>query len=98
MKRPCVKRLAVGIAAPALLFCTLFCRDADAKALAIAAAPLVMLFFRMTGDYMLFRSTVLELGNGDALCAQSAGLLLFLAGGLVRDRLRRSGRRLHASA
>lgn len=86
------------IAAPALLFCTLFCRDADAKALAIAAAPLVMLFFRMTGDYMLFRSTVLELGNGDALCAQSAGLLLFLAGGLVRDRLRRSGRRLHASA
>lgn len=75
------------IAAPALLFCVLYCRDANAKALAIAAAPFVMLFFRMTGDYSLFRSTVLELGNGDALCAQTAGLLLLLAGGAVRDRI-----------
>ena len=41
----------------------------------------------MIGDYTLFRSAVLELGTGDALMAQSAGLLLLLSAGLVRDRV-----------
>ena len=86
------------IAAPTLLGCALFCRDANAKALAIAAAPFVMLFFQMIGDYMLFRSAVLELGTGDALTAQSAGFLFLLAGGFVRDRLNERRRRLHAPA
>ena len=86
------------IAAPTLVLCALFCRDANARALAIAAAPFVMLFFQMIGDYMLFKSTVLELGSFDALCAQSAGLLFLLSGGLVRDRLNGLKRRLHAPA
>ena len=86
------------IAAPTLVLCALFCRDANAKALAIAAAPFVMLFFQMVGDYMLFKSTVLELGSFDALCAQSAGLLALLVGGLLRDRLYMLRRRLHAPA
>ena len=86
------------IAAPTLLLGFFFCRDANAGVLAIAAAPFFMLFFRMTGDYMLFRSTVLELGNGDALCAQSAGLLFLLAGGRIRDRLRIVRNRLQAPA
>lgn len=85
-------------AAPTLLFCVLFCRDVNAKALAIAAAPLVMLFFQMIGDYMLFRSAVLELGSGDALTAQSSGILFLLCGGLVRDRIGEIRRRLRASA
>ena len=37
-------------AAPTLVLCALLCRDANAKALAIAAAPFVMLFFQMVGD------------------------------------------------
>ena len=86
------------IAASTLVFCTLFCRDANARALAIAAAPCVMLFFQMVGDYMLFKSAVLELGSFDALCAQSAGLLALLVGGLVRDRVNGLKRRLHAPA
>ena len=75
------------IAAPTLLLSAFVCRDANARALAIAAAPFVMLFFQMVGDYMLFKSAVLELGSGDAFCAQSAGLLALLVGGLLRDRL-----------
>lgn len=86
------------VAAPTLVLCALFCRDANAKALAVAAAPFIMLLFRMTGDYMLFQSAVLELGNEDALCAQSAGLLVLLTGGLVRDRLIGLHNRLHAPA
>ena len=86
------------IAAPTLVLCILFCRDANARALAIAAAPFVMLFFQMVGDYMLFKSAVLELGSFDALCAQSAGLLALLVGGLVRDRVNGLRRRLHAPA
>ena len=86
------------IAAPTLVLCALFCRDANARALAIAAAPFVMLFFQMVGDYMLFKSAVLELGSFDALCAQSAGLLALLVGGFVRDRVNGLRRRLHAPA
>lgn len=86
------------IAAATLLMSALYCRDANAKALAIAAAPFVTLVFQMAGDFVLFKSTVLELGNGDALCAQSAGLLVLLIGGLVRDRLYTLRRRLHAPA
>ena len=86
------------IAAPTLLISALYCRDANARALAIAAAPFVMLFFQMTGDYMLFRSEVLELGTGDALLAQSASLLLLLAGGFARDRLLALRKRLRAPA
>ena len=81
------------IAFSTLVVCLFFCRDANAKALAVAAAPFVMLVCRMAGDYMLFRSTVLELGNGDALCAQTAGCLLLLTGEFMRDRLRRRQRR-----
>ena len=66
----------------------LYCRDANAKALAIAAAPFVMLFFQMIGDYTLFQSAVLELGNADALTAQTVGSGLLLAGGCAWERLR----------
>lgn len=85
------------IALPTAALAALYCRDANAKALAIAAAPFGMLVFQMIGDYTLFQSTVLELGNGDTLCAQSAGLLFLLTGGLVRSRF---GERmpLHAPA
>lgn len=86
------------IAAPTLFLCLLLCREANARALAIAAAPFVMLFFQMIGDYTLFRSAVLELGTGDALMAQSAGLLLLLSAGLVRDRVIEFRKRLHAPA
>jgi hypothetical protein len=86
------------IAAPTLVLCALLCRDANARALAIAAAPFVMLFFQMIGDFLLFKSAVLELGNEDALTAQSAGLLVLLTGGLVRDRLAQLRLRLHAPA
>ena len=86
------------IAAPTLALCALVCRDANARALAIAAAPFIMLFFQMIGDYMLFKNTVLELGSFDALCAQSAGLLALLTGGLVRDRVNGLKRRLRAPA
>ena len=85
--------------AAAALVCTPLCRDRNAKTLAIAAAPLVMLMFRMAGDYALFRSTVLELGTGDALCAQTVGLLVLLAAGTLMDRLwTLRQRRLQASA
>ncbi len=67
------------IAAPTLIFAALFCREANAKALAIAAAPFGMLLWRAFGDYTLFQSAVLELGNADALTAQAVGILLLLA-------------------
>ena len=86
------------IAAPTLILCVLVCRDANAKALAIAAAPFVMLFLQMIGDYVLFKSAVLELGTGDALCAQSAGLLALFAAGTILDRLSTVHRRLRALA
>lgn len=86
------------IAAPTLLLSLLFCREANARALAIAAAPFVMLFFQMVGDYTLFRSAVLELGTGDALTAQSAGLFLLLLCGTLRDRVIDIRKRLHAPA
>lgn len=86
------------IAAPALVFAALFCRDANAKALAIAAAPFGMLLWRAFGDYTLFQSAVLELGNADAMTAEAVGMLVLLAGGFVRDRLLRAGKRLHAPA
>lgn len=75
------------IAATALVFAALFCRDANAKALAIAAAPFGMLLWRAFGDYTLFQSAVLELGNADAMTAEAVGMLVLLAGGFVRDRL-----------
>lgn len=86
------------IAAPTVLLGMLFCREANARMLAIAAAPFVMLFFQMIGDFTLFRSAVLELGTGDALVSQSAGLLILLSAGLVRDRVIEVRRRLHAPA
>jgi hypothetical protein len=86
------------IAVPALLFGMLFCRDVNAKALAVAAAPFVMLLFQMIGDYTLFCSAVLELGTGDALTAQSSGFLALLIAGLMRDRIGKIRRRLHAPA
>jgi len=86
------------IAAPTLVLCVIVCRDANARALAIAAAPFVMLFFQMIGDFLLFKSAVLELGSFDALCAQSAGFLALLVGGFVRDRVNGLRRRLHAPA
>ena len=76
------------IAVPTAVFSVFYCRDANAKALAAAAAPFVSLLMRAIGDYTLFQSTVIELGNGDALCAQSAGLLLLLSGGAAHVRLR----------
>lgn len=74
------------IAVPTALFSVFYCRDANAKALAIAAAPFVSLLMRAVGDYTLFRSAVLELGSGEALCAQTAGLLLLLVGGALQMR------------
>ena len=84
------------IAFSTIVVCLFFCRDANAKALAVAAAPFVMLVCRMAGDYMLFRSTVLELGNGDALCAQIVGMFLLILFGAVRDRVSLRLRRIHA--
>lgn len=84
------------IALPTLLFAALYARDKNAAALAVAASPFVMLLFRMAGDWMLFNSAVLELGNADALAAQAMGLLLLLAcGAFVK---RREVRRAHAAA
>ena len=83
---PLFFELGLLAAAPAVLFAALYCRDANAKALAVAAAPFVTLLMRAVGDYTLFQSTVLEIGNGDALCAQAAGLLLLLTGGAVLKR------------
>ena len=84
------------IAAAALL-CMPFCRDEKAKALAIAAAPVMMLLWRTAGDYALFQSAVVQFGSGDALCAQSAGLLCLLTGKLAASRLLLRNR-LHAGA
>ena len=75
------------VAVPTAVFSVFYCRDAKAKALAIAAAPFVSLLMRAIGDYTLFQSAVIELGNGDALCAQAAGLLLLLAGSAAYVRL-----------
>ena len=83
---PLFFELGLLAAAPAVLFAALYCRDANAKALAVAAAPFVTLLMRAVGDYTMFQSAVLELGSGDALCAQAAGLLLLLAGGAVLKR------------
>lgn len=85
-------------AVPTALLSAVYCRDRNAKALAIAAAPFIMLFFRAVGDYMLFQSAVLELGDGDSLTAQSAGFLLLLFGGLVSERFLVRLRRLHPAA
>lgn len=73
-------------AVPAAVLAQFYCRDRNAKALAVAAAPFVMLFCRAVGDYTLFHSAVLELGNGDAFAAQTAGLLLLLLGGALYGR------------
>ena len=86
------------IAAPALVFAALFCRDANAKALAIAAAPFGMLLWRAFGDYTLFQSAVLELGNADAMTAEAVGMLVLLAGGCAWERLRSIRIRKCASA
>ncbi len=86
------------IAAPTLIFAALFCREANAKALAIAAAPFGMLLWRAFGDYTLFQSAVLELGNADALTAEAVGLLVLLAGGCAWERLRSIRLRKCASA
>lgn len=86
------------VALPTLMLGALYCRDANAKALAIAAAPFFMLLLQAIGDYMLFHSTVLELGNEDTLCAQAAGSVLLLTGELLLDRLGKSRRRVHAPA
>ena len=67
------------IAVPTLLVSMLYCRDPNARALALAAAPFFMLLCRAGADYTLFKSAVLELGNEDALTAQAVGILLLLA-------------------
>ena len=83
---PLFPELGLLVACPGVVFAQFYCRDRNAKALAVAAAPFVMLFCRAVGDYTLFQSAVLELGNGDALTAQTAGLLLLLAGGALVER------------
>ena len=66
------------IAAPTLLTAALYGRDWNARLLAVAAAPFVMLLLRAIGDYTLFKSTVLELGDADAFAAQTIGLFFVL--------------------
>lgn len=95
---PLFPELGFLIAAPTAVLAALYCRDANAKALAIAAAPFFMLLLQAIGDYMLFHSTVLELGNEDALCAQTVGSGLLLAGGCAWERLRSIRIRKCASA
>ena len=85
------------IAVPTALLSVFYCRDANAKALALAAAPFVSLFLRAVGDYTLFQSAVLSLGDGDALCAQAVGFLLLLLGGALLNRFPDPVRRLHAA-
>ncbi len=82
---PLFVELGLLTAVPAVAFSQFYCRDRNAKALAVAAAPFFMLFCRTVGDYTLFESAVLELGNGDALTAQTSGLLLLLLGGAVYE-------------
>lgn len=68
------------IAAPTVLTAMLYGRDRNARLLAIAAAPFVMLLLRSIGDYTLFKSAVLELGDADAFAAQTMGLFFMLLG------------------
>ena len=51
-----------------------------------------MLLFRAAGDAMLFSFAVLELGTGDALAAQTVGILLLLILEAVFARLPARGR------
>ncbi len=95
---PMFPEQGVLVAVPALLLAALYCRDANAKALAIAAAPFMMLLFQMFDDYLLFRSTVLELGSADAFAAQTTGLLFLLLGGGLLFRFRRFAARRFAPA
>lgn len=83
---PLFPELGLLTAVPAAVFAQFYCRDRNAKALAVSAAPFVMLFCRAVGDYTLFQSAVLELGSGDAFMAQTSGLLLLLTGGAVYAR------------
>ncbi len=78
-------------AAPTTVLAALYCRDRSAKALAVAAAPFIMLLFQAIGDYTLFQSTVLELGNGDALCAEVAGSAMILAAEMLRTAFKKRG-------
>ncbi|MBQ6076608.1 MAG: hypothetical protein IJK88_00705 [Clostridia bacterium] len=84
---PLFPELGLLVACPAAVFAQFYCRDRNAKALAVSAAPFVMLFCRAVGDYTLFQSAVLELGSGDAFMAQTSGLLLLLAGGALYARV-----------
>lgn len=72
------------IALPTLLLAALYGREGSAIALAASAAPFVMLTARAAGDYTLFRSAVLELGDADALTAQAVGLFLLLTASAAR--------------
>lgn len=75
------------IAAPTLLLTLLYGLDAQAKVLAVAAAPFVTLVCFAVSDDLLFRYCVLSLGSTDALVAQTVGLLcLLLAYGLYRSK------------
>ena len=84
---PLFPELGLLTAVPAVVFAQFYCRDRNAKALAVAAAPFVMLLCHAVGDYTLFQSAVLELGSGDAFMAQTSGLLLLLAGGALYARV-----------
>ncbi len=95
---PLFPEQGVLIALPTAMLAALYCRDANAKALAVAAAPFFMLLMQAIGDYTLFHSAVLELGSGDALCAQAIGSGLLLAGGCAWERLRSIRIRKCASA
>lgn len=85
------------VALPTLVIARLYCRDGNAKALAVAGAPFVMLLLRMIGDFILFKSAVLELGTEDALAAQAIGSALLLIGGAVALRLQTVRGRLRAA-
>jgi hypothetical protein len=74
-------------ALPALVIAFGFVRSTGSRALAIAAAPFLMLLFRAAGDATLFSFAVLELGTGDALAAESVGILLLLAAETAFGRL-----------
>ncbi|MBR0508253.1 MAG: hypothetical protein IJJ86_06550 [Clostridia bacterium] len=82
--------LLTALPALALSFC--FARSTGARALAIAAAPFCMLLFRAAGDAALFSFAVLELGSGDALAAETVGILLLLIFEAVFARLPARGR------
>lgn len=82
------------VAVPTAALSLFYCRDANAKALAVLAAPFLALWMRAVGDYTLFQTAVLELGDGNALCAQTAGLLLLLVGGAIAVRFPARGLRV----